>query len=336
MKSIDIKYINNNLELKKQVDDFLISWHDTKDYIETFTSGSTGKPKCVRIKKTKMKESAKMTGEFLNLKKGDTAVLCLSPLTIAGKMMIVRAIILELKLLVTEVNSNPIKHLNFSIDFIAMVPLQLLTTLELCSDKLFNCKKIIIGGAEISETLIRKIKDAGLTVYHTFGMTETISHIAMRKVGIITEDFFTALGETYFTKENKCLVVHSPLLDNGKLKTNDSIELIDSKRFKWKGRADFTINSGGVKIQPELVEKKINHLLSVPFFIIGIKDDKLGQKVVLFVESNNELIVNKNDLKSLLLPYENPKEIYFVKEFNRTESGKINRIKTKELYQTKI
>ena len=331
MKSIDIIYTNNNLELKKQIDDFLTSWYDAKDYIETYTSGSTGKPKCIRIKKTKMKESARMTGEFLKLKKGDTAVLCLSPITIAGKMMIVRAIVLELKLSVTLINSNPINNLDSKIEFIAMVPIQLLTTLELCPEKLHKCRNIIIGGAEISETLSRKIKDAGLTVYHTFGMTETISHIAMRKVGIITEDFFTAIGETYFTKENECLVVHSPLLDNGKLKTNDSIELIDSKRFKWKGRADFVINSGGVKIQPELVEKKINHLLSVPFFIIGITDEKLGQKVVLFVESSNELLVNKNDLKTLLLPYENPREIYFLKEFNRTESGKINRIKTKEL-----
>ncbi len=331
MKSKDIIHFQNNLELKKQVDDFLTSWYDTKDYIETYSSGSTGKPKCIRIKKNKMKESARMTGEFFNLKKGDTALLCLSPLTIAGKMMIVRAVVLELKLLVTEVNSNPIKYLEIHIDFIAMVPIQLLTTLELCPEKLHKCKNIIIGGAEISETLSVKIKDAGLTIYHTFGMTETISHIAMRKVGVITEDYFTALGETYFTNKNEYLVIHSTLLDNGKLKTNDSVELIDSKRFKWKGRADFIINSGGVKIQPELVEKKINHLLSVPFFIIGITDEKLGQKVVLFVESSNELLVNKNELKSLLLTYENPREIYFLKEFIRTESGKINRIKTKEL-----
>jgi O-succinylbenzoic acid--CoA ligase len=331
LKSKDIIHFQNNLELKKQVDDFLTSWYDTKDYIETYSSGSTGKPKCIRIKKNKMKESARMTGEFFNLKKGDTALLCLSPLTIAGKMMIVRAVVLELKLLVTEVNSNPIKYLEIHIDFIAMVPIQLLTTLELCPEKLHKCKNIIIGGAEISETLSVKIKDAGLTIYHTFGMTETISHIAMRKVGVITEDYFTALGETYFTNKNEYLVIHSTLLDNGKLKTNDSVELIDSKRFKWKGRADFIINSGGVKIQPELVEKKINHLLSVPFFIIGITDEKLGQKVVLFVESSNELLVNKNELKSLLLTYENPREIYFLKEFIRTESGKINRIKTKEL-----
>jgi O-succinylbenzoic acid--CoA ligase len=331
LKSKDIIHFQNNLELKKQVEDFLTSWYDTKDYIETYTSGSTGKPKCIRIKKNKMKESARMTGEFFNLKKGDTALLCLSPLTIAGKMMIVRAVVLELKLLVTEVNSNPIKYLEIHIDFIAMVPIQLLTTLELCPEKLHKCKNIIIGGAEISETLSVKIKDAGLTIYHTFGMTETFSHIALRKVGVITEDYFTALGETYFTNKNEYLVIHSTLLDNGKLKTNDSVELIDNKRFKWKGRADFIINSGGVKIQPELVEKKINHLLSVPFFIIGITDEKLGQKVVLFVESSNELLVNKNELKSLLLTYENPREIYFLKEFIRTESGKINRIKTKEL-----
>lgn len=134
MKSIDIIYTNNNLELKKQIDDFLTSWFDTKEYIETYTSGSTGKPKCIRIKKTKMKESARMTGEFLKLKKGDTAVLCLSPLTIAGKMMIVRAIVLELKLSVTLINSNPINNLDSQIEFIAMVPIQLLTTLELCPE----------------------------------------------------------------------------------------------------------------------------------------------------------------------------------------------------------
>jgi O-succinylbenzoic acid--CoA ligase len=331
LKSIDIIHSHNNLELKKQVDDFLTSWYDTKDFIETNTSGSTGTPKCIFIEKVNMKESARMTGCFLNLKKGDTAVLCLSPITIAGKMMIVRSIVCELKLLVMEVNSQPIKDLEINVDFIAMVPIQLLTTLESSPEKLHKCKNIIIGGAEISETLTRKIYDAGITVYHTFGMTETISHIAMRKVGIITEDFFTAIGEVYFTKQNECLVIHSPLLETGKLTTNDSIELIDSKRFKWKGRADFTINSGGVKIHPEQVEKKINQLISVPFFIIGVTDEKLGQKVVLFVETSNELLFNKNDLTSLLLPYENPKEIYFLKEFIHTESGKINRIKTKEL-----
>jgi O-succinylbenzoic acid--CoA ligase len=333
LKPTDIIYFQNNLELKKQVDNFLSAWYDNKDYIETLTSGSTGNPKSICIEKVKMKESARMTGKFLNLKKGNTAVLCLSPLTIAGKMMIVRAIELELKLLVTEVNSNPIRDLNTPIDFIAMVPMQLLNTLELSSDKLSICNNIIIGGAEISETLSRKIKDAGFTVYHTFGMTETISHVAMRKVGVITEDYFTAIGETYFSVENECLVIHSPLLDMKKIKSNDSVELIDSKRFKWKGRVDFIINSGGVKIHPELVEQKINQLINVPFFIIGINDDKLGQKVVLFIETENESLVNKTDLKNLLLPYEYPKEIYYLKEFIRTESGKINRIKTKELIE---
>ena len=331
MKPTDIIYVQNNLDIKNQVDDFLQSWFDTKDYIETFTSGSTGQPKCIRIKKSKMIESARMTGEFLQIKKGESAILCLSPLTIAGKMMIVRAIILELKLSVTEINSNPIKDLDSQIDFIAMVPMQLNATLEVCPEKLLKCKNIIIGGAEISETLSQKIKAAGISVYHTFGMTETISHIAMRKVGVITEDYYTALGETYFTEENECLVVHSSLLEMEKIKTNDSIELIDNKRFKWKGRADFIVNSGGVKIQPELIEKKINHLFSVPFFIIGVSDEKLGQKVVLFVETSNELLVDKNELKKLISPYEYPKEIYYLKEFIRTESGKINRIKTKEL-----
>ena len=331
MNSFKINYLTKNSELITEVDDFIKNWNDDSDYIFTNTSGSTGKPKRIEIKKEKMIESANMTCDFLSIQLGEKALLCLSPKTIAGKMMIVRSIVQNLELFVIDTTSNPFEFIDFQIDFIAMVPLQLEKTLELFSDKLKNVRNCIIGGGDISARLIDKLVEKEITVYHTFGMTETISHIAMRKVGIINEPYFQAIGSTYFSSKEDCLIIHSPLLDSLSLKTNDIIQLIDNKKFIWKGRTDFVINSGGIKIHPELIELKLSKFIETPFFITDKKDELYGQIVVLIIESEKALEINKSQLKDILSKYELPKEIYCLKEFIRTESGKINRLKTKEL-----
>jgi O-succinylbenzoic acid--CoA ligase len=332
MSRIQVNYIHTTEETKNNVESFLNEWYNNELFISTYTSGSTGKPKLIQISKNKMKESARMTGNFLGLKANDSALLCLSPATIAGKMMIIRAIELKLSLSVIDTNSNPISLLNRKIDFIAMVPLQLqnaFSNIEI----LQKIENVIIGGGEISEKLELKLKENNVTVFQTFGMTETISHVAMRKVGAITEQFYTALAPNYFSQKDNRLIIHSPLLENDVIETNDIIELLDEKHFIWKGRSDFVINSGGIKIHPEQIEKKLAKLIEVPFFISSLKDDTLGEKVVLFIESKDKFNLGKEKVLQVISKYEYPKEIFFLENFIRTESGKINRLKTKMTYK---
>ena len=328
MNLFEIKYLTENLSLIKEIEDFIHEWNNSNDYILTKTSGSTGNPKTIKIPKSKMIDSALMTGNFLGIKEGETALLCLSPKTIAGKMMLVRAITLKLKLTVTDINSNPFSNLDEKFDLIAIVPLQLSNILKDASKKLQKCKNILIGGAAVSSDVIENLKNKNLTVYQTYGMTETISHVAMRKIGQITDDSYTAIGSNYFSIEDNCLVIHSKLLDNHPLKTNDIVELIDDKHFKWQGRADFVINSGGIKIQPEIVEAKLSTFIRYPYFICGVQDLILGQKVVLCIENTREIKLNKTEILKVISNYEFPKEIYVFKEFIRTDSNKINRIIT--------
>ena len=327
MSALNCNYINVTAELKKAVEDFIDEWNNTELYITTRTSGSTGKPKEIRILKSRMEKSAHMTGEFLQLKKNKKAVLCLSPSTIGGKMMIVRAIVLNLELIVIPVDGNPLAHIQADIDFIAMAPLQLYNSLTHTTDKLKKIPHVIIGGGVISAHVEKKLKNECITIFHTYGMTETISHVAMRKVGLASCPYFTAIGENYFSLHNNLLVIHSPLLDSDSIITNDIVELIDTKNFIFKGRIDFVINSGGIKIHPEAVEQKLESFIQIDFFITGLKDEHLGEKVVLFIESS-PYELDKKDLLNYVSKYECPKEIYFLKEFVRTESGKINRPKT--------
>ncbi len=328
MLTYTIIYLDAPDEVKKSVEDFILAWFNDDASISTFTSGSTGKPKAIKLLKSKMIESAKQTGEFLGLKEKQSALLCLSPETIAGKMMIVRAIVFHLNLYVGAISSQPFQNLEVEIDFVAMIPLQLSNSLDTNPEKLTKIKNIIIGGGIIPPTLITKLKNNKLTVFHTYGMTETISHIAMRKVGIIYEESYTALGETIFSELDGQLVIHSPLLKYKSITTNDSIQIIDNKHFIFKGRADFVINSGGVKMHPEELENKLYTVISHPFFISSLPDEYFGEKVVLIIEYSGVIILSDLNLKEVLKPYEHPKEIYCIDQFVRTESGKINRLET--------
>ncbi len=327
VKNPNIIYLGQADTIKGSVEDFLSKWNDLTDSIYTDTSGSTGKPKTIELSKEKMKLSARMTGDFLGLKKGDKALLCLSPKTIGGKMMLVRAIELGLDLYVCEPNSNPLELVDVSLDFIAMVPLQLESSMVHHLDKLNSIKSVIIGGGEISKVQADKLRKNELTVYQTFGMTETISHIAMRKVGLETDQAYTALGENFFEEVDGRLVIHSPLLDES-LITNDSVELLDEKHFIWKGRKDFVINSGGIKIHPEEMEKKLESHIDHPFFIGSLQDDRLGERVILCIEGWADEPIEKSEFLKCLSTYEVPKEIYYISQFVRTDSGKINRPET--------
>jgi O-succinylbenzoic acid--CoA ligase len=321
----NIFFINASEETIHHVKLFLAEWNSPSRFIETATSGSTGIPKIIRIEKEAMRISAKKTLSYLAIQRGETALLCLSPETIGGKMMLVRALVGELTLFVTSPTSAPLTGISERINFAAMVPLQLHETVKNAPEKLREIRHCIIGGGAVSEVLIKEMNELKISVFHTFGMTETISHVALRKIGYVTEEIYTAMDGISFSEENGHLVIHYPEIGLARLVTNDEVRIHSSTQFEWLGRTDFTINSGGVKLHPEVIERTLSAVLSMPFFISSLPDERFGNKLILLVEGIPDSTLNKAFFTPLLPPYSIPKEIYFLPVFIRTESGKIHR-----------
>lgn len=328
MRQIEIQLTASSR--KNEIKTFLETWDNSEEFITVNTSGSTGKSTSVQLSKKKMELSARKTLEFFKLKKGNSALLCLSLETIAGKMMLVRSLIGQLKLHIVEISLNPIRELEYPIDFVALVPLQLEAAIDTVPEKLKIISTILVGGAQVSEKLIQKLKQNKLSVYQSYGMTETISHVAIRIIGLETELYYTALKGITFSCENQRLVIHYPEISKQKLLTNDCVELIDSTHFKYIGRYDFIINSGGIKINPEELEQKISILFHEPFFIWFIPDEHLAQKIVLIIESKNKFNLKKATFNPLLSKFEIPKLYVAISNFSWTKSAKINRKKTME------
>ena len=310
------------LPIWNDVNQFISEWLNGEEELILQTSGSTGKPKSISMKKEWMKNSAQLTENTFGLKKGDSALLCMSIKYVAGKMMVVRALELALDLKVVEPSSSPLKDIDDQIDFAAMVPLQL----ENSSNDLDKVKTLIVGGGQVSLQLIKKLQNISTQIYETYGMTETLTHVAIKPLnGPNKSDIFSALDGIHFEiDERDCLVINAPMLSPESIVTNDIIELINDISFRWLGRFDNVINSGGVKIIPEVVEAKLaSVIIDRRFYIVGETDNKLGEKVVLLVEGNETELSFQH-----LEKYERPKEIYFIPEFVETESGKVNRMGT--------
>jgi len=322
---------------EQEVGTFLLDWLNDKEYITVKTSGSTGKPKNIRVYKEHMVNSAKSTGRFFKVEEATTALLCVSASYIAGKMMLVRAMVLGWKIDIVPPRTNPLDSVYKQYDFCAMVPLQLDNSLN----RLHLLKKLIVGGGAVSENLKELIQGISTKIYETYGMTETVSHIAAKRINPKKNKkdpiFFRALPNvTLNTDDRGCLVIKAPELNNETIITNDVVELHTYKKFLWKGRYDNVINSGGIKLYPEEIESKLQVLIGHRFFVTGLPDDALGEKLVLIVElghNTNTHLTLKHEIKNLktLHKYEIPKEIYFVSEFIQTETGKIQRNKTLEL-----
>lgn len=321
-----LHFLSENSVNTDQVLFFLEEWNSELPYFLTKTSGSTGAPKSIKIVKEHAINSAKATIQFLGLKDGDTALLSLNPQTIGGKMMLVRSIVHSFELYVCTPSSNPLKDLGQSFDFLSFAPIQLHTILKENPEKLAHSKAIIIGGGVIGSETISLLKQHKLTVFQTFGMTETISHIALRKVGFETEEYYKTIDGITVSERNEQLVIHASSLGLPELETNDRVQILDERTFKWLGRTDFVINSGGIKIQIEQLEKELQPLISVPFFVHGFPDEKLGEQIVLIVEGKKqEHLLRKTYYSALSHPYLIPKKIVFVEKFSRTLSDKINR-----------
>lgn len=315
-------FIKEGEDFEKPVGDFLLDWFDSKSYVEMQTSGSTGTPKIVRVEKQAMVNSALATGDFFDLRSGNRALQCLPVKYVAGKMMLIRALILGLDLDYVAPTSHPMQNLDdTNYDFVAMVPMQAQNSLK----ELQNVKKLIVGGARISASLEKKLMKLPTEVYETYGMTETITHIAAKRVG---EKAFTVLPHVTISYDDRnCLVIHAPhIIAEDVVVTNDLVELINENQFVFLGRIDNVINSGGVKIMPEQVEQKIGSKIDRRFFIASKEDAELGEKVVLVIEGD-VFEVDKTIFDSLD-KYERPKEVVFVPKFKETENGKVLRKET--------
>ncbi|PKR80940.1 AMP-dependent synthetase [Brumimicrobium salinarum] len=325
---MDVISLDASKETLEPVFSFIDLWNSDNEVISQLTSGSTGNPKEIKIEKWKMEVSAKMTGKFLNLNNCKSALLCMSTQYIGGKMMVVRALQFNLQLYVTNVTRNPLEKITKPIDFAAMVPLQVEHILRENPEKLNLIKYLIIGGAPVSNQLIEQLKQFNCNAYSTFGMTETVSHIALKELKH-TSAPFRAIGHTKLTTKEGRLVITNDELGLNNLETNDIVELINETSFHWLGRSDFVINSGGVKIHPEKIEEKIAETIcSSNFIISSIPDDKLGNKVVFIGGDELKSADLKEKINNLITPYARPKEYFFLSSLHKTPSGKIDRIKT--------
>lgn len=297
------------------INSFIAQWFSPEPTMELQTSGSTGTPKTIEVQKQWMRNSAKLTGKTFGLEPGSSALLCMPMQFVAAKMMVVRAMELQLELKVVE----PSKTVDCEADFAAMVPLQLENSLAY----LEKFKTVLVGGGQVSSNLVDKLQGIGAEVFETYGMTETLTHVAIKRLnGQSKTDYFSALDGVKFEIDKRdCLVIHAPELNPEPIVTNDIVELLGDTKFNWLGRFDNVINSGGVKIYPEVLEAKLaSQLLGKRYFVAGMPDDSLGQKVVLVVEGKAEVKFDS------LEKYERPKEVIFVEKFVETETGKINRL----------
>lgn len=326
----DLQKLPTNVEFETNIIQFLEEWYNPALTIDTFTSGSTGKPKTIALKKEAMLKSAELTTSFFKLVKHNTALLCLPTNFIAGKLMLLRAQFAELNLISVAPSRNPLKGVNTKIDFAAMTPMQVKTVINENPKKLNLITTLIIGGAPVDSTLEKELKQFKTNCYSTFGMTETITHIALKKLN--KSNHFIALPTVSFNKTtDNCLIISAPHVSNIPLITNDKIELLSPTSFVWLGRKDNVINTGGIKVQAEELEFKISQVISNHrFFITTLKDELLGQKIILIIEAESGFDSKSISFKSLE-KYSIPKAIYTIPKFIETETGKIKRKENKAL-----
>lgn len=307
-------------------EDFIARWHSASPTIEAHTSGSTGQPKLILLPKSDMTLSAKATCEFFEIGKKSTLLMPLSAGYIAGKMMIVRSIISGADLWIESPSNRPIKRDYGMIDLLPLVTSQ--TQWIIDNPRLsLSIKNIIVGGGALSPRQEEALSKLPCNVYATYGMTETCSHVALRCI-TKGENFYTALPDISFDVDDRgCLIIVAPKYSFKRLTTNDIVDLTSSTKFIWRGRYDNVINSGGIKIFPEELEKKIASIVDVPFYVVGRHSDKWGCEVVLYIESvDYPTSALMERLRTILPPYSLPKEILLKSEFQRTDSGKIKRV----------
>ena len=347
------------------LEDFLSEWNNDSDRVLVHTSGSTGKPKPMMVEKKRMLNSARITCDFLGLKPGDSALLCMSLDYIAGKMVVVRSIERHLHLISVSPSGHPLKDINLKdangknangeITFAAMVPMQVYNTLQVPEERerLTHIRHLIIGGGAIDASLEKELRSlpGNIAIWSTYGMTETLSHIALRRInGAEASEWYQPFDSVKISQTDEgCLVIDAPLVCAETLVTNDIVEIepyiynkVEKLRFRIKGRKDNVICSGGIKIQIEEVEALLKPHLEKPFMIAKKKDEKFGEIAVLLTEDEDlkkveatirRLLSGKSDKsddsdissESTNHKYWIPREYLHVDHLPLTETGKPKR-----------
>jgi O-succinylbenzoic acid--CoA ligase len=298
------------------------------------TSGTTGPPKAMRVSANDLRASARLTGHTFHLRKGERALLCLPCHYIAGKLMVVRGFVIGLDLHLMDPSGGVLNNLHVQdrFRFAAMVPNQLHRALQDDRARVERqFQTILLGGGPVSQALEEDVQDLGTEVYHGYGSTETVTHVALRRLnGPRKQAYFHALGDvTFELDERGCLVAHTPHLRTKDHVTNDLVDLLDERKFRWLGRYDNVILSGGRKIFPEQLEARTAGLLPYPHYFLARPDESLGECVGLILETDlnaEEVVPEVIDLlRTVLEPYEMPRRVTALDRFPRTPSGKVMR-----------
>ena len=325
------------------LDDFLSEWQNDSPYVHVQTSGSTGAPKPMLVEKRRMLASARITCDFLHLQPGDTALLCMSLDYIAGKMMVIRSLERGLKLIEVEPSGHPLSTIrsalplgsakNYKLDFAAMVPLQVYNSLQVPEERerLMQIRHLIIGGGAIDDEMAAQLKSFPHAVWSTYGMTETLSHIALRRLsGPEASEWYTPFPSVKVSLSDEgCLVIDAPEVCAERLVTNDIADLSlgpgPSDRFRILGRKDNVICSGGIKIQAEELERQLRPHLRVSYLISKRPDAKFGEVVVLLTEGS---VDEARQVCERVLPkFHQPRAYMHVDQIPLTATGKPQRWK---------
>ena len=308
---------------------FLNEWFDASPVITVHTSGSTGVPKELVVRKDRMMQSARLTCEFLNLQAGDTALLCMNLRYIGAMMMVVRSLVAGLNLVVRPASGHPLSDVEVPLKFAAMVPLQVYNTLRVPAERkrLEHTDILIIGGGAVDDSLEAELKTIPIAAYSTYGMTETLSHIALRRLNgeAASECYYPFPSVELSLSAENTLIVKAPLICDDVLQTNDIACLCSDGGFTIAGRKDNVINSGGIKIQAEEMENRLQPFIPVPFAVTAVPDPCLGQALTLLIAGKPDIKELENKLQAVLETYYRPKHIFITELIPQTENGKIDR-----------
>jgi O-succinylbenzoic acid--CoA ligase len=316
---------------ERSVYEVLTQWLDPSvERLEAFTSGSTGTPKAMFFSKASLAVSAQLTAQYFGLGPGSSCLLCLPARYIAGKLMIIRALVNGWDLWAVEPSGSPLTEVAVPLDFAAMIPLQVQRSLDEWPERFAALGQVIIGGAPIPPRTLVQLQASATPCFATYGMTETLTHLAIRPVnGPEASEVFQALpGFSLSLDERGCLYIEATHLP-ASAQTNDLVELIDETHFRWLGRLDHVINSGGLKLSPEQLEPKLADLIQERYYLRGEAEERLGECLVLVIEGPTwpeaQQAVFLARLNAILPRLEVPKKLVFEQKFEETATGKVKR-----------
>lgn len=317
---------NQDIEFRKDLHHFLTDWFNESPNITLQTSGSTGTPKQLTVRKEQMIQSAIRTCSFLNLRQGDRVLLCMPLQYIGGKMIVVRSLVAGLNLVIRTPSGHPLAGMDTSFRFAAMIPLQVYNTLQNKeeTEQLKQIDILIVGGSAIDKALEEQIKELPNAVYSTYGMTETLSHIALRKINgkDASLRYIPFPSVRISLSPEQTLTIHAPGICDHVLQTNDMAEIFPDGSFYITGRKDNVVNSGGIKIQIERIEEALSSVIACKYAITSVPDPKFGEALVLLMEQEKDV---EQQIKELLPKYQQPKYIRKVDAIPLTGNGKTDR-----------